>query len=188
LYDLIFGIWSSNSKGVRRGDSSSAHIAERSRSVSLVDDDPMNSGSTTLTNVDWELIIKGARTITYTKDDVIIEEGQKYQRIYQINKGICRIEKIKNGKNVVLGHMGVEESFGEISFLQGSGTTASVIADQDGVELCIIEGYFMKMLFGLQRGLASRFFKYLAAGIASRVRQREQDLYKGRRKRKVSKK
>lgn len=52
------------------------------------------------------------------------------------------------------------ETFGEISFLQGKGATASVVADSEtGVDLTIIEGYFINALFNIHADFAGRFFK-----------------------------
>jgi CRP-like cAMP-binding protein len=81
---------------------------------------------------DWEQLLQGAKTITVAKDAVIITQGEEYQRIFQINSGLCRIEINKEGKRVRLGSMGQDETFGEISFLNGgSGASAHVIADVD---------------------------------------------------------
>jgi CRP-like cAMP-binding protein len=138
---------------------------------------------------DWDLILKGAKCISVRKDEVIIAQGEHYQRIYQISRGVCRTEvKIlhfinfyifvqiqQEGKRVVLGKMGQGETFGEISFLrQGKGASASVLADsEDGVDLTIIEGYFVNALFNVNPAFAGRFFKYLATLLAYRIRARE---------------
>lgn len=45
-----------------------------------------------LSPMDWDMILKGAKSITVPKNGVIITQGEKYQRIYQINRGECRIE------------------------------------------------------------------------------------------------
>jgi hypothetical protein len=132
------------------------------------------------------MILKGAKTITVAKDCVIITQGEKYQRIYQINRGQCRIEVEKEGKKVVLGKMYQDETFGEVSFLlQESGASASVIADSDGgmnpnykiidlkiVDITIVEGYFVNALFSVNLDFAGRFFKYLAAVLSIRIKER----------------
>ena len=67
---------------------------------------------------------------------------------------------MKEGERIVLGHMGQDETFGEISFLQGKGASASVVADsEDGVDLTIVEGYFINALFNIHADFAGRFFK-----------------------------
>jgi hypothetical protein len=67
---------------------------------------------------DWDLILKGARTVTYKKDDVIIREGEQFRRIFQLARGECRFEKVIDGKSKVLGKMGKDGKddnlFGEI--------------------------------------------------------------------------
>jgi len=53
--------------------------------------------------------------------------------------------------------------FGEMSFLEGGPATASVIADDDAVEMYIIEGYFINIVFVKYPELAGRFFCYIAS-------------------------
>ena len=45
-----------------------------------------------LSSEDWDLILKGAKTLKIPKDTVILSQGEQYQRIFQITKGVCRIE------------------------------------------------------------------------------------------------
>lgn len=45
------------------------------------------------TEADWNLLLKRAKYLTAEKDEVILEEGKSYQRIYQIIKGSVRIER-----------------------------------------------------------------------------------------------
>jgi CRP-like cAMP-binding protein len=57
---------------------------------------------------------------------VVIKEGEVHNRIFQIARGSCRIEKNQKDKDpIVLGRMENNEPFGEISFLQGGAATAS---------------------------------------------------------------
>lgn len=53
-----------------------------------------------------------------------------------------------NGKQP-LTNCTIGESFGEISFVNGSSASASVVADGE-VEMFIIEGYFMNILFDMR--------------------------------------
>ncbi|PRP77326.1 hypothetical protein PROFUN_05571 [Planoprotostelium fungivorum] len=128
-----------------------------------------------LRSEDWDMILKGgAKSINVPKDGVIIHSGEQYQKIFQISRGVCRIEIEKEGEKIVLGHMREGETFGEISFLQGKGASASVISDSDdGVDLTIIEGYFINALFNIHADFAGRFFKYLATLISTRIRDRQ---------------
>ena len=47
--------------------------------------------------------------------------------------------------------------------------TASVIADSETVDVYIMEGYFINILFGRKQELAGRFYKYLAHELQRRV-------------------
>ena len=98
-----------------------------------------------LNKKDWELLLQGAKTQSYNADQIIVSQSEQYQRIYQINKGTCRIEVEKDGQRRKLGVMKENETFGEISFLTGSGASAYVIADEN-VQLTIVEGYYINAL------------------------------------------
>eukprot|EP01097_Dermamoeba_algensis_P002074 TRINITY_DN1830_c0_g1_i1.p1 TRINITY_DN1830_c0_g1~~TRINITY_DN1830_c0_g1_i1.p1 ORF type:complete len:103 (-),score=19.64 TRINITY_DN1830_c0_g1_i1:92-400(-) len=98
--------------------------------------------------------------------EVVITEGQQYQRLYQIQRGSCSITKL--GK--YLGKMSAGEIFGEISFLEGSGAAASVMVEED-VELSIIEGYYIKCLFEMKPGFAGRFYHHLCTILTERIRK-----------------
>ena len=78
----------------------------------MIEEKKTPSAYSILTNYDWDMILKGAKTVTLQKDDVIITQGEKYKRIYQINQGQCRIEVQKEGKTTVLGRMIQGETFG----------------------------------------------------------------------------
>ncbi|EGC32773.1 cGMP binding protein with small GTPase-serine/threonine kinase-dep-rasgef-gram-and two cGMP binding domains [Dictyostelium purpureum] len=138
-----------------------------------------------LTKEDWELIgCEGSRSTNYKKDEVIIREGERMQKIFQIGKGVCRIEKsvpIAPGssemKKVVLGTMKQDDTFGEITYLLNGETTADVISDSDQTEVYTIEGQFVNILFDLNPALASKWFKYLATALNKTLIERESQLY-----------
>lgn len=127
------------------------------------------------TREDWTLILKGAKYVTFEKDQFIIREGEYFQRLSQVLMGKCRIEKTIRNQQKVLGHIDVGEIVGELSFLQGKPASASVIANEH-VELFMIEGYSLNVLFDLKPGLAGRFYKYLSTIIEKRLNLREKQL------------
>jgi CRP-like cAMP-binding protein len=73
---------------------------------------------------------------------------------------------------IVLGRMSESETFGEISFLFGGPASATIIAD-DNVELYIIEGSFVNILFVKYPSLGGRFYHYLASVLAHRLKKQE---------------
>lgn len=130
-----------------------------------------------LTEEDWENILKGASVTTFNKDQPVITEGDKMQRIYQVGRGTCRIEKAllsDEKQKLVLGRFVKDDGvFGEISFLEGGAASASVVADEPETAIHIIEGYFLDVLFQRTPGLSGRFYHYLASLLAKRVALRE---------------
>eukprot|EP01104_Vermistella_antarctica_P014160 TRINITY_DN4411_c0_g1_i1.p1 TRINITY_DN4411_c0_g1~~TRINITY_DN4411_c0_g1_i1.p1 ORF type:complete len:1113 (+),score=294.82 TRINITY_DN4411_c0_g1_i1:230-3568(+) len=127
--------------------------------------------------VDWEIMLLGGTEMQFKRGDVILKQGDRFQRIYQVCDGECRIEKTWTDEDGTprqkeLGIMGADETFGEISFLLGGGATASVIASSDDVEIFMIEAEFLKRLFNSDPGLAGRFFTYLSVLLERRLRPR----------------
>mmetsp|Transcript_4454 Transcript_4454/g.6234 ORF Transcript_4454/g.6234 Transcript_4454/m.6234 type:complete len:1257 (-) Transcript_4454:61-3831(-) len=127
-----------------------------------------------LTPEDWDDLLEGAKLLVFKKGDVIITEGENFQRIYQLVEGECRIEK--GGK--MLGKMEDGQFFGEISFLLSGGATATITADSEEVHVYVLEGYFMNILFGIRPELAGRFYKHLANVLQKRIRSRDEALSK----------
>jgi len=65
------------------------------------------------------------------------------------------------------------ELFGEISFLQNIKTTASIVADQDDVEVYYLDENSLNVLFTRYPALAGRFYKYMVSVLSTRLKQRE---------------
>jgi len=126
---------------------------------------------------DWTRILEGTRSIHYQRDKEVIVQGQAHkQRLYQIAKGSCRIEKqTDDGKTLVFGIISSKNDsiFGEISFLEGTGATASVVANESDTVIHVIEGYYLDILFDYFPGLSGRFYHYLATVLSTRLKQRE---------------
>jgi len=132
---------------------------------------------------DWTSILEGTRSIHLQKDEEVIIQGQAHkQRLYQIAKGSCRIEKqTDNGKTLVIGIITTnidstsknDTIFGEISFLEGTDASASVVADENDTVVHVIEGYYLDVLFDYYPGLSGRFYHFLATVLSTRLKQRE---------------
>lgn len=65
------------------------------------------------------------------------------------------------------------QMFGELSFLLGGKSTASVFAHETEVEVQIIEDAYLNILFVRQPALAGRFYHHLASVLANRVKENE---------------
>ena len=72
-------------------------------------------------------------------------------------------------KSYIVGSIGSSEIFGEISFIQVRGATASVVAESDDVQVVIIEGYYIKRLMEIYPSLAGRFLLFICSILQRRV-------------------
>eukprot|EP01117_Protostelium_nocturnum_P015941 TRINITY_DN6213_c0_g1_i1.p1 TRINITY_DN6213_c0_g1~~TRINITY_DN6213_c0_g1_i1.p1 ORF type:complete len:1371 (-),score=496.08 TRINITY_DN6213_c0_g1_i1:61-4173(-) len=127
-----------------------------------------------LTQEDWDLILNGAECETYMKDMVILSQGESFGKIYQIGNGLCRIEKQnESGKTEIVGTMNGAEMFGEISFLSGQGASVSIIADENDVDIYVIDRVHILGLFEKHPGMGGKFYKFMALILSRRIRQRE---------------
>lgn len=142
-----------------------------------------------LTPTDWELMLNGAKKVIFKDGEFIIRAGESYQKIYHIVRGNCIVEVERDGQMVIINRMGENTTFGEMSFIKQTEdneykASASVIA-VDEVEISIIEGYFLNIIFDMHPGLGEtrvlafvhlkscstevRFFEYLCHVLAQRI-------------------
>jgi CRP-like cAMP-binding protein len=126
-----------------------------------------------LSESDWNIILEGAKMETYKKGSMVIEQGSKYQKIYQITRGCCRIEIDKDGEIISNNKLlEIGSTFGETSFLTEEKPNCSIIAISDGgVDFIIIEGIYINTLFTIDPKLAARFYRYLSVLMVYRIRE-----------------
>eukprot|EP01124_Arcella_intermedia_P009174 TRINITY_DN15952_c0_g1_i1.p1 TRINITY_DN15952_c0_g1~~TRINITY_DN15952_c0_g1_i1.p1 ORF type:complete len:1775 (-),score=412.71 TRINITY_DN15952_c0_g1_i1:1327-5910(-) len=163
-YKILHDVWNA-----KKLSSSGNPAKETNRSLQKKDKDLTKQLKPT--PKDWEILLKGSRTVSYKKDEVIMKEDENYRQIYQVSRGVCKI--MKNGVEHPLGKIRKKQIFGEISFLEDGKATANVIAGDDGVQVTIIEGYFLNILFQHYPDLSGRFFHYIAGILARRIKKRE---------------
>ena len=157
-----------------------------------------------LTPTDWELMLGGAKKVTFQEGEFIIRAGETYQKIYHIVRGSCNVEINRGGEAVIINRMQENTTFGEMSFILQSEdseyqASASVIAAEE-VEISIIEGYFLNIIFDMHPGkfqifetrrhtssthsrfsffnigLVARFFEYLCNVLANRIHKQTMKL------------
>jgi len=130
-----------------------------------------------LSQEEWGLILDGSECVTYMRDQVILRQGDNFEKIYQIGNGIVRVEKtLEDGKIEILGRMGTSEMFGEISFLGGGvGASVNIISDQNNVDIYVIGKGYIEQLFKEYKdtGIEGKFYKFLSLVLSRRIRQRE---------------
>jgi len=90
-----------------------------------------------------------------------VAEGFRREAIFVLQKGFVRVERAHLGRGIAIARRGPGDIFGEMSFLEGGGASASVVADED-VEVAIIEGARLNSLLVSVPGLATGFYQSLA--------------------------
>ena len=127
-----------------------------------------------MTNQDWMLLAENSDLKPYEKGDVILKKGEEPDAIYIVENGQVRIER-ESGD--VIARRGPGAVFGEISFLEGKGTSANVVAD-GSVEVSVIGKVHVEALLDSNPDFAVRFYKTLAYTLAYRLRQAAERLNK----------
>jgi CRP-like cAMP-binding protein len=126
---------------------------------------------------DWKLLLKGAKVRCYERDSVILSEGQITNGLYQISYGTVRIVKYdaNTKQGIPIARIPSGEIFGEMSFLTtgasgkgGAEASASVIADDEVVDIYFISKEYIQKAFQTRKGLGGRFYHYLATCLAQR--------------------
>ncbi|MEQ9551561.1 MAG: cyclic nucleotide-binding domain-containing protein [Coleofasciculus sp. G3-WIS-01] len=117
---------------------------------------------------DQAYIIEASRRVRYAKNDVVVSQGEKAKRgLFIISSGIARVEI--NG--VTIARCGPGSILGELSFLEESGASSSIIANTE-LEIDITEGDMIDNFCASVPGFATRFYHSLASLMAQRIRER----------------
>lgn len=130
----------------------------------------MSVGFDFLTQDDERLLLERAKRVHYKPGEAILEEGSRRQAIFVIRSGLVGVEVAHLGRGVALRQLGPGAVFGEMSFLESSAASASVIAREDA-EVDVIEGTFVHSLLESVPGMAARFYQSLAVTLAQRLRE-----------------
>ncbi|MBT3551239.1 MAG: cyclic nucleotide-binding domain-containing protein [Rhodospirillaceae bacterium] len=122
-----------------------------------------------LTGEDWHSLFNLGQRLEFMQDDVILEQNQVNDSLYFITDGRVRIERAENGETTQLAEIGVASIFGEMSFLEKSKISASVIADGHVVVLKIF-GVGLDNLIAEDVEFGQRFYRSIAVTLSRRLR------------------
>ena len=125
---------------------------------------------THFTPEDEQLLRESGRSLSFARGELLIREGQNLPGVRLIRSGTVRVVRQHLGKEVSIATLGAGESFGEISFLDQSGASASVVADED-VVVDFLSNSDLAKLFTASPALAARFFRAIALTLAERLRE-----------------
>jgi extracellular factor (EF) 3-hydroxypalmitic acid methyl ester biosynthesis protein len=122
-----------------------------------------------LTDEERNRLLERAQTLTCADGDRILEEGARRRAIFIVRSGTVSIEKEHLGTGIPLDELGEGEVFGEMSFLEDTGASASVVA-QGPVELQVLEAGDIEQLLDSDPRLAANFYRSLAFLLSGRLR------------------
>lgn len=141
-------------------------------SASLEPMDPFEESFPFLSLEERRLLAARSREREYAPGEVLLEEGAPFSALYLIADGTVSIEKSHFGGRIPLAELGPGALFGEISYLDGSSASASVVARTE-VGAHVIEG--VDELLASQPALAAGFYRSLAVLLARRLRYGNED-------------
>jgi extracellular factor (EF) 3-hydroxypalmitic acid methyl ester biosynthesis protein len=133
--------------------------------------DNPNAGSSALrflTDEDHRLLGEQAHHGRFDRGGVVLAEGSPRKVIVLLRKGFVRVERAYLGRGIAIARGGPGDIFGEMSFLEGGGASASVVADEY-VEVDVIEGADVNTLLASVPGFATRFYQSLAVRLSERL-------------------
>jgi extracellular factor (EF) 3-hydroxypalmitic acid methyl ester biosynthesis protein len=110
----------------------------------------------------------------YATDDVIIKEGSAFSALFVVVDGIVGVEKEHLGGGIPLAELGPGAVIGEVSYIDGSPASASVVARTDVTARAIedVDGVVSsdpELAAGLYRSLAILLARRLRYGNEERV-------------------
>ena len=109
------------------------------------------------------------------KGEVIIEEGSLGQALYLIQSGQVRVLKGEGTGAEELAELGPSELFGEMSLIDDSFTSASVVAGTD-LELLVIKRQDFEKLLSENESLALKVYKSFCRTLSERLRRTSSEL------------
>lgn len=106
----------------------------------------------------------------FEAEETILSQGSEHSAIYVIGQGQVRVERDSAGFSLELTNLGRGQIFGEMSFLEGAPASASVVADEGGADVYLINGDQVEALLNSDPGYFGRFYKSLADILSRRLR------------------
>jgi CRP-like cAMP-binding protein len=119
-----------------------------------------------LTANDWALVIDKASRVQFKEGAILIQKGKRANGVYLILTGSARVVIPSKASRT----LGPGEICGEMSFLEDSAASASVIAEGN-VEAYHLDRPTLQSLFELYPHLGSRFYRSLATNLSHRLRE-----------------
>jgi len=122
-----------------------------------------------LENNNWESLCSKAVEFTVMEDDIVLPQGFMDDHFYQVIEGQCIVKTMDpSGEERQLDVIGAGEVFGEIPFLVGLATNATVEAQSGTVIASLTRQDIEPLLLALPE-FAAAFYKFLAKTLFCRL-------------------
>lgn len=114
-------------------------------------------------------LLAAAPLQSFVQDQLVFDQNMPLRAIFLIDDGSVRIERQDRGAMIPLATLGVGEFFGEMSFVDGTPTSARVVADEP-TRLRVIDTATVDNLTSSDPSFAGRLYRSIAAILAERLR------------------
>ena len=101
------------------------------------------------------------------KDEVLIAQGEAHSGLFIVTRGVLDI-RVWAQEPISVGKRGTGELLGEVSFLTGEGTTATVVAVEHS-EVLALPAEALRQQLQQDHAFASRFYQMLGRVVARKL-------------------
>jgi CRP-like cAMP-binding protein len=115
---------------------------------------------------------------SFARDQLVFDQNVSLHAIFLIDVGAVRVEREDRGAMIPIAVLGVGEFFGEMSFVDGTPTSARVVADEP-TRLRVIDTATVDNLSKANPAFAGRLYRSIAAILAERLRLASKRTYAG---------
>ena len=120
-----------------------------------------------LTANDWALLLDKASRVHLKKGALLMSAGRNTDGVYLLVKGTAQVQMPRRAG---MRSIGPGEVCGEMSFLEDTAASATVMAESD-LEAYQLDRATLQSLFELYPHLGSRFYRSVATNLSRRLRE-----------------
>jgi len=111
----------------------------------------------------------------YAAGELVLERNVPLRAIFVVDEGSVRVEREEGGRIMTLAVLGPGQFFGEMSFVDGAPTSATVVANT-ATRLRMINTLIVDNLSEVDPTFGTRLYRSIAAILVERLRLTSMDL------------
>ncbi len=121
-------------------------------------------------------LLAAAPVKTYAPGEVVLERNVPLRAIFVVDEGSVRVERDDGGHVITLAVLGPGQFFGEMSFVDGAPTSATVVANT-ATRLRMINTMIIDNLSEVDPSFGTRLYRSIASILVERLRLTSMDLF-----------